>query len=89
MKTAFDAYRKIVDHVPDEIKQEVTLEMEISNRLEELMTRRGLTKIGLAQALEKRPCEVTKWLSGQHNFTVRTLAMLSAYFGEPLINVTK
>ena len=29
--------------------------------------------------------EVTKWLSGQHNFTIRTLAMLSAYFDEALI----
>ena len=38
-----------------------------------------------ADSIGKRPSEVTKWLSGQHNFTIRTLAMLSAYFDEALI----
>lgn len=28
---------------------------------------------------------ITKWLSGQHNFTLRTIAQLSAFFGEPLV----
>jgi transcriptional regulator with XRE-family HTH domain len=51
------------------------------------MNQRGLTKTALAKALNKRPCEVTKWLSGQHNFTIRTLSMLSAYFGVDFIAV--
>jgi hypothetical protein len=87
MKTAFDEYTNITSLVPEEIKREVTTEMAISNRLDELMTQRGITKTGLAKALNKRPCEVTKWLSGQHNFTIRTLSMLSAYFGVELIAV--
>jgi ribosome-binding protein aMBF1 (putative translation factor) len=87
MKTAFDEYTNISSLVPEEIKREVTTEMAISNRLDELMTQRGITKTGLAKALNKRPCEVTKWLSGQHNFTIRTLSMLSAYFGVELIAV--
>jgi hypothetical protein len=28
---------------------------------------------------------ITKWLSGQHNITLRTIAQLSAFFGEPLV----
>ena len=40
-----------------------------------------------AQALGKRPSEVTKWLSGQHNFTIRTLSLLSDFFGESLVRV--
>lgn len=28
---------------------------------------------------------IIKWLSGQHNFTLRTIAQLSAFFGEPLV----
>ncbi len=45
------------------IQQEVSLEFAISNRIYELMTERGLSKLQFAQALGKRPSEVTKWLS--------------------------
>lgn len=67
--------------------KETTLEMAIANRIQELMTKHGLRKKQLALALGKRPSEVTKWLSGQHNFTVRTLCMLSSFFGEPVISI--
>ena len=61
--------------------------LAISNRINELMVQRGLTKLEFAQALGKRPSEVTKWLSGQHNFTIRTLSALSEFFGESLVRV--
>ncbi len=87
MKTAFDEYNQIVASIPAAIKEEVDMEMAVSGRIYELMTRRGLTKAELARSLGKRPCEITKWLSGQHNFTLSTLGMLSAFFGEPIITV--
>ena len=37
--------------------------------------------------LGRRPSEITKWLSGQHNFTLSTLEMLSSFFGQPIITV--
>ncbi len=73
--------------VPSDIKQEVELKVAISNRIYELMTKRGLSKVEFAQALGKRPSEITKWLSGQHNFTIRTISLLSIFFGEALIKV--
>ena len=71
------------------IQQEVDMEFAVSNRIYELMTQRGLTKLQFAQALGKKPSEVTKWLSGQHNFSLRTISMLSAFFGQPLIQIQK
>lgn len=44
------------------------------------MQERGLSKKQLADAIGKRPSEITRWLSGEHNFTISTLAMLSAFF---------
>lgn len=84
IKTSFD---EMLAKTSPAIQQEVAMEFAISNRIYELMTQRGLTKLQFAQALGKKPSEVTKWLSGQHNFTLKTLSMLSAYFGEPLIEV--
>ena len=84
MKTPF---REMLPAVPADIQQEVNLEVAISNRINDLMVQRGLSKQQFAQALGKRPSEVTKWLSGQHNFTIRTLTLLSTFFGEPLVRI--
>lgn len=51
------------------------------------MRERGLNRKQLAEAVGKRPNEVTRWPSGGHNFTIATLAMLSTFFGKPIITV--
>ena len=51
------------------------------------MREKGLNKKQFAEALGKRPNEITRWLSGEHNFTISTLAMLTTFFGKPIINV--
>jgi len=84
MKTSFD---EMLAKMLKDIQSEVDMEFAISNRINELMLKRGLSKLEFAQALGRRPSEVTKWLSGQHNFTIRTISMLSAFFGESLIHV--
>lgn len=73
--------------IPDRIQRETELSFQISDRIFSLMQERGLSKKQFADALGRRPCEVTKWLSGQHNFTISTLAMLSAFFGKSIISV--
>ena len=46
-----------------------------------------LTKKQLAETMGKRPSDKTRWLSGEHNFTISTLSMLGTFFGEPIISV--
>lgn len=87
MKMINTSFRQMVATVPAEMKHEVDWEFAISNRIYDLMTKRGLSKVEFAHALGKRPSEVTKWLSGQHNFTLRTISLLSAFFGEELISI--
>ena len=89
MKTINVSFKEIVLEVPAEIKAEVDLSFAISERLERLIKDKGLSKKEFADAIGKRPSEVTKWLSGQHNFTLRTLAMLSTFFGESLVEVKR
>ena len=87
MRTINLAFKKMVEEVPADIKAEVDLSFAIADRLDFLIKKRGLTKKEFAEAVGKRPSEVTKWLSGQHNFTLRTLAMLSSFFGQSLIDI--
>lgn len=85
MKTINDKFQQMTAGVPQDIQAEIDLSFAISNEIYHLMQEQGLTKKQFADALGKKPSEVTKWLSGQHNFTIRTLAMLSTFFGQPLI----
>ena len=87
MKTAFEEYNQIVASIPESIHKEVDMEVAISNWIYKLMQEKGLSKADFARSIGKRPCEITKWLSGQHNFTLSTLAMLSSFFGQPIIKV--
>lgn len=87
MKDIRNRYREMVTRIPQEMKEEINLSFAISNKIDALMQERGLSKKEFADQLGKRPSEITRWLSGQHNFTVSTLAMLSAFFGKSIISV--
>ncbi len=87
MKDIRNRYREMVSQVPLEIREEINLSFAISNKIDALMQERGLTKKQFADQIGKRPSEITRWLSGQHNFTVSTLAMLSTFFGKSIISV--
>ncbi len=89
MKTIKTPFDEMLASTSPAVRQEVSLEFAISNRIYELMTKRGLSKLQFAQALGKRPSEITKWLSGQHNFTIRTISLLSSFFGEALVSIGK
>lgn len=79
--------RDLFEEIPKEKREAGRLSFAVSDRLAFLMESKGLSKKQLADNLGKRPNEITRWLSGEHNFTLSTIAMLSTYFGEPIIDV--
>ena len=87
MKRAKISLRELLSDISPEERAEARLSFQISNRLDFLMKEKGLSKKQLADAIGKRPSEITRWLSGEHNFTISTLAMLSSFFGQPIITV--
>lgn len=88
MKRAKVSLRELLKDITPEERASARLSFQISNRLDELMQEKGLSKKQLAEAIGKRPSEITRWLSGEHNFTVSTLAMLSTFFGKSIITVS-
>jgi len=87
MRTANINLQEIFNEIPKEKREETRLSFAISNRLDALMKEKGLNRKQLAEAIGKRPNEITRWLSGEHNFTISTLAKLSTFFGQPIITV--
>lgn len=87
MKERLDLLPQLFSEIPAKDRESARLTFAISDRIYDLMTERGLSKKQFADALGRRPSEITKWLSGQHNFTISTLAMLSTFFGKSIIKV--
>jgi len=59
----------------------------IASQIKEAMARRGMTRKQLAEAVGRRPSDVTKWLSGSHNFTVDLLSEISEAVGARITGV--
>lgn len=80
-------FRECLDAIPEERKAEFDLSFAIADRIDELLKRNGMTQRELAQRLGKRESEVSKWLTGRHNFTTNTIARISLALGAPVIKV--
>lgn len=78
---------RILAETPEETKIFARLYADIVVRVNQLLKAKGFSQKDLADKLEKRPSEVNKWLIGEHNFTLRSLAKLEAELKEPIINV--
>ena len=61
----------------------------IAERMDQIMKNKGISKKQLSELTQRRPSEVTKWLSGSHNFTCKTIALISMALGEELVSVTQ
>ena len=57
---------------PEELER-TKKRMLLAVRIDDAITEKGWKKKDFAKALDKTPSEITKWLSGTHNFTLDTL----------------
>jgi transcriptional regulator with XRE-family HTH domain len=84
---------KIADRImattPDETKRFVRKYGDIVFRVYQVLKEKGITQKMLAERMGKTPSEISKWLSGQHNFTLRSIAKLEAELGEDIIYIPK
>lgn len=80
---------RLLRSTPKDVEIFVDLYADIAVRINQILIEKNLTQKDLAEKLEKRPSEISKWLNGEHNFTLRSLAKLSAELGEPLLEVPK
>ena len=61
----------------------------IADQINDALKANGMTQKELAERIGTSAAAVSRWLSGGHNFTLSTLAKISAVLGVPLISVAK
>jgi transcriptional regulator with XRE-family HTH domain len=77
--------RRIQKDTPEEVRIFVRQYTDIVVRINQLLQAKGYTQKDLAIKMKKNPSEINKWLKGNHNLTLKTLAKLEAQLGEPII----
>ena len=80
-------FLECLGNVSKDISIEIDLSFDIANRIDNLLTERGVSQKEFAELMGKRESEISKWLKGTHNFTLRTLAKISAVLDSPIIQV--
>lgn len=78
---------RILKNTPKEVEIFVDLYADLVVKINQILKEKGITKKDLADKMDKQPSEISKWLGGDHNFTLKSLAKLSAELGEDLIMV--
>ena len=63
--------------------------MDIPYRIIEILNRKGWNQSDLAKTMGKKEAEISKWLSGAHNFTIATIAKIETALGEDIITIKK
>ena len=76
-----------LNEIPDVVKKEVDWSFAIADKIEKVLNERNITHKEWASQIGKTEAEVSRWVSGTHNFTLRTLAKISVALGEDLIKL--
>ncbi len=80
---------RLLKSTPKDVEIFVDWYADLVVRINQLLRENKISKKELAEKMDKKPSEISKWLSGEHNFTLRSLAKLSAELGESLMEVPK
>ena len=78
---------RMMAKMPEDVKIFVDKYAEIVIRINQLLKEKGLSQKSLAEKMDKKPSEISKWLNGEHNFTIRSIAKLEAELGETILYV--
>ncbi|MDH5825820.1 helix-turn-helix domain-containing protein [Sphingobacterium faecium] len=79
--------KNMLNDMPEDIKLFSRVYADLVLRIGQALNEQNLTKSDLAQKLDKRPSEISKWLNGDHNFTLKSLCKLQVELGVTLINI--
>ena len=75
--------------ISKEIDVFVKQSFDIVDRIHEILVAQGIEQKDLAVLLDKSESEISKWMTGTHNFTIKTLSKIESILGEKIIESVK
>ena len=83
-----DLIDQFLNKIPPEEYERTKNKMLLAVKIDDAIKAKGWKKKDLANALNKQPSEISKWLSGIHNFTTDTLWDIEKVLNITLINIS-
>jgi ribosome-binding protein aMBF1 (putative translation factor) len=78
--------QRLLDKTPQHVKEYNSFMVDLIDLIEDRLEQLGWSRKNLSEHLDKRPSEITKWLSGNHNLTLASLFKLQGALGIPLVS---
>jgi transcriptional regulator with XRE-family HTH domain len=72
-KINLDFLEELRNETSPQMSQQISKRMKLATQIDDVLMSRGLTNQEFAFMMGKKPSEITRWLSGTHNFTTETL----------------
>lgn len=73
--------------ISEEDKALIDDSFALADRIHFLLEKHGITQRELAKRLNKKESQISKWLSGGHNFTQATLTKIGLAIGEKIYTI--
>lgn len=71
--------------VSDDVKRFVDHSFDVVDQIHEILESQGKTQRDLAEMLGKKESEISKWMRGTHNFTLKSISKIEVALGESII----
>lgn len=73
LMNANQLFNDCVKNIPSDFNGKLEMSLHISDKIDLYLKQNNMNQKDLAQKMNKRPSEITKWMRGTHNFTIYTL----------------
>jgi transcriptional regulator with XRE-family HTH domain len=66
-------FTECVKNIPSNLNGKLEMSLRISDKIDLYLKQNNMNQKDLAERMNKRPSEISKWMRGTHNFTIYTL----------------
>ncbi len=87
MKTTAALFNECLAEIPNDVKMELDMSFALADKIDAVLKEKRISQKELAKRMGKTEAEVSRWLGGTHNFTLRTIAKISNALGINLVNI--
>jgi ribosome-binding protein aMBF1 (putative translation factor) len=77
----------LLAEITPEQQARIDRKMKIASIIDEAIKAKGFNKTQFATKVGRKPSEITKWLSGTHNFTIETIVDIESILGIRILNI--
>lgn len=87
MQTTSQLFDECLAAVPNDVKRELDMSFALADKIEMILREKNISQKQLAKKMGKTEAEISHWLGGTHNFTIKTIAEISDALGVKLLSI--